>query len=388
MERSSLICIRRPLLRACSALGSAFTLASMLATAAIPAVAAEPDIPRIPMDTERLSLKQEIKLGAAYLAGRGVQQDYTQAAYWYERAANAGDPLAQNEIGYLYQAGIGVARDPVRAVQWYQRAAAGGYLEAKVNLGTAYLWGAGVKKDTQLGYELIHQAAVKNCGLADAYLGEMYYFGLGMPVDREAARGWYERGAHAKDSIAESRLAEMLVAGDPSERDLVRATKLFRLSIKGGYVQAQHSLGLILINHPELPAQPNEAVGYFQNASESGIWKSSAILGALYRDGNQVPKDPAKAFYYFRLAQLQGGEAARKTVANDLSLLSRQLTSDQAESLKGQTEEWVKRHPLTLQFLYKDTGSSSEFPVFAISAAIDDTHTGRLIAAPPTKAEP
>jgi len=357
-------------------------------TAAIPAFAAEPDIPRVPVDTERLSSKQEIKLGAAYLAGRGVQQDYSQAAFWYERAANAGDPLAQNEIGYLYQAGIGVARDPARAVQWYQRAADGGYLEAKVNLGTAYLWGVGVKKDPQLGYELIHQAAVKNCGLADAYLGEMYYFGLGVPVDREAARGWYERGTHAKDSIAESRLAEMLVAGNPSERDLVRATKLFRQSIKGGYVQAQHSLGLILINHPELPAEPNEAIGYFQNASESGVWKSSAILGSLYRDGNGVPKDQEKAFYYFKLAQFQGGEAARQTVANDLLLLSRKLTSDQAALITDQTNDWVKRHPLTLQFVYKDTGSSSEFPVFAISAAKDDTHTGRLIAAPPAKSEP
>ena len=106
----------------------------------------------------------------------------------------------------------------------------------------------------------------------------------------------------------------MLVAGNPSKRDLVSAAKLFRQSIREGYVPAQHSLGLILINHPELPAEPNEAVVYLQNASESGIWKSSAVLGALYRDGKGVPTDPAKAFYYFRLAQLQGGEAARQTV--------------------------------------------------------------------------
>lgn len=382
MERSTLICSCRTLLRTCSAIGSVLTMGSLLAMASVA------DIPRIPIDPERVSVKQEIKLGAAYLAGRGVPQDYTQAAYWYERAANAGDPLAQNEIGYLYQAGIGVPRDSARAVQWYQRAADGGYLEAKVNLGTAYLWGIGVRKDPQLGYELIHQAAIRNSGLADAYLGEMYYFGLGVPVDREAARGWYERGARAKDSIAESRLAEMLVAGNPSKRDLLNAAKLFRQSIKGGYVSAQHSLGLILIHHPELPAEPNEALACFQNASEAGIWKSSAVLGALYRDGKGVPMDAEKAFYYFRLAQLQGGEAARQAVMNDLSLLSRKLTADEIARDIAQTDAWVKNHTLTLQFVYKDTGPSSEFPVFAISAAIDDTHTGRLIAAPPGKAEP
>lgn len=382
MQRSSAIHLCKLLLLACSALGPVLTFG------AICAPASEPDIPRIPEDTERLSVKQEIKRGAAYLAGRGVPQDYAKSAYWYERAANAGDPLAQNEIGYFYQTGIGVVRDPARAVQWYRRAADGGFLEAKVNLGLAYLWGVGVKKDAQLGYDFIHQAAVRNCPVANAYLGEMYYFGLGVPVDHDAARGWYERGAHANDSIAENRLAEMLLAGNPTRQDLTKAAKLFRQSVKGGYVPAEYSIGLLLINHPELPAQPREALDYLQNASEAGIWKSSAVLGALYRDGNGVQKDHAKAFSYFRLALLQGGETGHRTVRKDLALLSRELTSDQAAALSAQTDEWVKKHPLTLQFVYKDTGSSSEFPIFAISAANDDVHAGQLIAAPPSKAEP
>jgi len=382
MERSTSICIRRSLLLAYSVLITVVTVGAAHASAS------EPDIPRIPADAEHLSVKQEINLGAAYLTGRGVPQDYAQAARWYERAANSGDPLAQNEIGYFYQTGIGVARDPARAVQWYQRATDGGFLEGKVNLGLAYLWGIGVKRDAQLGYELIHQAALRNCGLADAYLGEMYYFGLGIPVDRVAARSWYEKGAHANDSIAQNRLAEMLVAGSPSQRQLLQAAKLFRQSIKGGYVSAKYSLGLILINHPEVPAQPNEAIVHLQDASEAGIWKSSAALGALYRDGNHVPKDHAKAYFYFRLAKLQGGATAGQTVMNDLALLSRELTSEQSAELVAQSDEWVRVHPLTLQFVYKDTGSSSDFPVFAISAANDETHAGRLIAAPPSKAEP
>jgi uncharacterized protein len=382
MERSTSICIRRQLQRASSALGGVLILGSLSG------LAAEPDIPRVPVDAERVSVKQEIQLGAAYLSGRRVPQNLTQSEYWYERAANSGDPLAQNQVGFFYQTGTGVTRDLVRAAQWYQRAADGGFLKAKVNLGVAYLWGIGVKKDAQFGYDLIHEAAAKNCGLADAYLGEIYYFGIGVPADHEAARGWYEKGARANDSIAENRLAEMLVAANPSKRDLVKAAKLFRQSIKGGYVLAQHSLGLILVNHPELPAQPNEAVELLQNASEAGIWKSSAVLGAVYRDGKGVAKDQAKSFFYFRLAQRQGGETAAKAVAKDLSILSRILTADQTSILTAKADDWLKRHPLTLQFFYKDTGTSSEFPVFAISAAKDDTHAGRLIAAPPGKAEP
>jgi TPR repeat protein len=276
------------------------------------------DIPRQQQDAEGRSVKQEIQLAASYLAGRGVAQDFAQSAYWYERAANAGDPLAQNEIGYFYAAGIGVARDSARAAQWYQRAADGGFLEAKVNLGLAYLWGLGVKKDQQLGFDLIHQAALSGCGVAHAYLGEMYYFGYGVAEDHQAARNWYELGAHANDSLAQYRLAALLIAGSPSREDLLKATKLFRQSIKGGYVPAQHSLGLVLVKHPGLPARPNEAFENLQSASERGIWKSSAVLGAIFRDGKGVPMDHARAFYYFRLAQLQGGEAVRRRLRKTL----------------------------------------------------------------------
>ena len=365
-----------------------FVVGCILMSAATSSRALDTNVPRQQPGPENRSVKQEIQLAASYLTGRGVAQDFALSAYWYERAANAGDPLAQNEIGYFYQAGIGVARDSARAAQWYQRAADGGFLEAKVNLGLAYLWGLGVRKDAQLGYELIHQAAIRDCGLADAYLGEMYYFGLGVPMDRNAARSWYEKGAHFNDSIAQYRLAAMLVAANPSKRDLLKAEKLFRQSIKGGYVPAQHSLGIILINHPELPARQNEALDHLQSASEGGIWKSSAVLGAIYRDGNSVAIDPAKAFYYFRLAQLQGGETARQKVANDLAILSRELRPDQVASIVSETDDWVKIHPLTLQFIYKDTDSSSEFPVFAVSAAIDDTHAGRLIPTSPAKSDP
>jgi len=356
-----------------------FVVGCILMSAATSSRALDTNVPRQQPGPENRSVKQEIQLAASYLAGRGVVQDFAQSAYWYERAANAGDPLAQNEIGYFYEAGIGVSRDSARAAQWYQRAADGGFLQAKVNLGLAYLWGLGVKKDERLGFDLIHQAAVRGCGVADAYLGEMYHFGYGVAADHEAARNWYELGAHANDSLAQYRLASLLITGSPSRENLLKATKLLRQSIKGGYVPAKHLLGLVLVNHPDLPARPNEAVENLQDASERGIWRSSAVLGAVFRDGNGVPMDHARAFYYFRLAQLQGGETVRQKVAKDLAILSRELTADQAATLVKETDEWSKKHPLTLEFVYKDTGSSSEFPVFAISAAIDDTHTGRLI---------
>ena len=114
--------------------------------------AVDPDIPRIQAEAKGGSISREIELGAAYLAGHGVARDEKQAAYWYEKAANSGDPAAQEQIGYFYQAGIGVERDPARAAQWFERAVAGGLISAKVNLGVAYVWGLGVRKDPALQF--------------------------------------------------------------------------------------------------------------------------------------------------------------------------------------------------------------------------------------------
>ena len=58
-----------------------------------------------------------------YDSGRGVNQDYAQAAYWYRRAANAGHARAQSNLGELYENGKGVQQDLNEAIRLYQLAA-------------------------------------------------------------------------------------------------------------------------------------------------------------------------------------------------------------------------------------------------------------------------
>ena len=58
--------------------------------------------------------------------GRGVAQDWTEAARWMQRSAAQGLSLAQRDLGEFYQQGIGVARDDRLALQLYRAAAAQG----------------------------------------------------------------------------------------------------------------------------------------------------------------------------------------------------------------------------------------------------------------------
>ena len=57
-------------------------------------------------------------LGEMYLQGKGVDQDFEQAAAWYERAAINGHPEAQAALGSLEMLGLGVPRHPTSGYFW------------------------------------------------------------------------------------------------------------------------------------------------------------------------------------------------------------------------------------------------------------------------------
>jgi TPR repeat protein len=79
-------------------------------------------------------------LGFMFETGRGVPQNYTEAAMWYRRAAEQGDSLAQYSLGLLYDRGQGVPRNIVEAGKWLNLAAAAaprGAREARVRIRDA-----------------------------------------------------------------------------------------------------------------------------------------------------------------------------------------------------------------------------------------------------------
>jgi TPR repeat protein len=47
-------------------------------------------------------------LATLYAEGRGVEKNSKQAAVWYRKAADQGDPRAQYDLGVMYEYGNGV----------------------------------------------------------------------------------------------------------------------------------------------------------------------------------------------------------------------------------------------------------------------------------------
>ena len=62
-------------------------------------------------------------LGLAYAYGLGLSRDYTEAAMWFRRAADAGETWAQFHLAVAHAKGRGVPQDYLQAHMWFNVAA-------------------------------------------------------------------------------------------------------------------------------------------------------------------------------------------------------------------------------------------------------------------------
>ncbi len=311
-------------------------------------------------------VKQELELAAAYFAGRGVPKDLAQAAYWYRKAADQGNPAAQVYLGYLYSVGLGVPQDTAEAIRWYRRAASSNSPLAEVNLAAHYMRGDGVKQDTAEALRLLRSAEEKGYGRADAYLGWSSYIGSGVPVDHAAAKVWLKKGVKRHDPEAECFLAEWDAYEPGHVPDIALEARLLRLSAATGYVPAIHGLGLLLVNHPELPQAKEEAINLLMSSAQAGYWPSSAALGILARDGRLVPKDQREAYRWLRIAVLQGGSPAETYVRHELQRLARSLAD--TTSADQEAAEWLQSHPDHDLFAFANEMNAKYFPILEVYA--------------------
>lgn len=327
----------------------------------------ERHLDEVRVQAEHGSVARQIELGSAYLTGRGVSRDYKKAAHWYELAARSGDAAAENEMGYFYQTGIGVPVDVKRAAHWFQLASASGLVLAKVNLGISYLRGLGVRQDAGTARLLLQEALKKGSGLAATYLGDIELFGIDGPVDQAKAESWFETGSRLHDPESDYNLAYFLSLASNHAHDFPRAAKLLRESAEKGYVPAKHALGLLLVNHPDLSKSPAEGRGFFEQASSAGYWKASVILGVLARDGRGATTDLAQAWYYFRLATLQGGTEASELLRSEFNRLGVRVAAEEQAVSGSRAEAWYQQHPDAMTF----SGGSedhNDFPAIAFAS--------------------
>jgi len=149
-------------------------------------------------------------LAAIYTAGHGgVKQDYSRAAYWFEKAAENGVANASYNLGVLHHQGLGFEPDITKAMTWYKDAAAKGHPEAQYNLGIAYIEGIGVPYDPVQASRYFEQAA--NSGVMEAAynLGLIHENGLLGDAKPDNALIWYKNAADQGSPEAKQALDDL-----------------------------------------------------------------------------------------------------------------------------------------------------------------------------------
>jgi TPR repeat protein len=195
----------------------------------------------------------ENNLAYAYHTGHGVAQNDAMATKYYGLAAQAGLANAQNSLGFLLQNGLGVPENDAQALGWYQKAAAQGFATAENNLGAAYQAGLGTPQNYPLAAQWFTRAAAQGEPNAENRLGYLYYYGLGVPQDNAQALHWFSAGAAQGLAAAQRNLGLLYIRGAGVPRDPVTAAKFLLLAQAGGDAEAGVAMGLI--NPPLTPAQ-------------------------------------------------------------------------------------------------------------------------------------
>ena len=333
----------------CAAAMLAAALTISLSAQIVPAMGASLPIdqPQNPAAAKmQQQIEQDVRMAGNFLFGKGVAKDPVRAAYWFRKAADLGDPAAQNEMGYLYVWGLGVDRDPSQAFKWFARSAGSGWQQAKLNLAVLYMRGIGVTKDAAFGRQLMTDLAQRGNARAQDYLGVMYLDGDGVAKDPRAAEEWFSRSAKSRNPEGEFAMGQLYSAAADHEHDYGKAAKYLRDSAKTGYVPAMYTLGVLLVKHPEVGRKGSgEAMTMLRRAAEAGTWQSSAMLGQMASQGQESPQDPREAFRWFTIAALQGGPTAQAKTNASLAQCRAALTAGEQDQEQRAAESWMRDHP-------------------------------------------
>ncbi|MFG0241668.1 MAG: tetratricopeptide repeat protein [Phycisphaerales bacterium JB054] len=258
----------------------------------------------------RTSAQASYLQGQSLYYGRGIAQNYTEAAEHYRAAAEKGHAASQAQLGYMHLTGEGVARDEREAVRWLRLAAEQANANAQANLGYLYLLGRGVERDDIAAARWCRLAADQGVSSAQNTLGVLFEAGRGVKKDEAEAARWYRKAAEQGHVAAQLNLGHLYKAGRGVGQDDAVAVHWYRTASEQGDADAQCHLGYMYGAGRGVARDDAEAVRWYRRAAEQGNETAQANLGHRYRVGRGIAQDESKAIEWYLRAAEQGSPEA------------------------------------------------------------------------------
>jgi len=245
-------------------------------------------------------------VGDMYRKGKGVEQNYEQAFYWYLKAAEQGHADAQMSIGHMYDEGIGVSLDKVQAFHWYLKAAEQGHADAQYNIGIMYQFGEGVEQNLEQALYWYKKGAEQGESWSQFKVGYFYEKGKGVQQDYSQALYWYRKSADQGYAYAQNNLGTMYSNGTGVAKDFAQAVYWYQKAAEQGHSKAQNSLGVKYHNGEGVAQDYKQALYWYYKAAEQGNTNACKNIGLIYEYGLGVKKNCPVALYWYKRA-IDGG---------------------------------------------------------------------------------
>lgn len=254
--------------------------------------------------------------GGLFDPGRGAEPNYSAAAYWARKAAEAGSGEGQAILAHILISGPEDMRNPEESAAWYRRSAASACPNGMLGHALALIRNQGLDDAQEEIVENIRQAAEAGLPTALYLLAGFHEKGFGVAQDGALAVALYRRAAEAGHRAAQMHLGIALLEAADAGSDRSEAERWLRRAALNGEPEAAFRFGELCIKGGSAPPNYAEAAIWFQRAAEAGQKEAARTLGQLYLTGKGVPQDAAEAARWFRVAAAAGDSIARAELGN------------------------------------------------------------------------
>jgi len=257
------------------------------------------------------------QLALMYRNGYGVEVDPVKSKTFYERAANAGDVKAMQELGKIYMRGDLEGQNIEKAHEWFEKAMARGNVSALEELGKIYAKGKGIERDEAKAIEYLTPAAQKGALDAMVELGLILGDNNSVFYEPKEAEVWLKKAADVGLPEATFELLDFYDRHPTFTKD---DQKIERMIAKLVSTPNKSTKEMILISRIYLrgigtKANPSEGVKWLEKAAGAGDPAAMRELGRSYIVGKYILQDPAKGVSWLRKASEFGDTGAMVELA-------------------------------------------------------------------------
>lgn len=221
--------------------------------------------------------------------------------------AKAGEAPAQTLVAEILSRGLGVKRDETEAAKWYQLAAEQGVPEAQFQYALMLIDGRFVPKDMKQAFALMQAAAEAGNALAQFNYAQLLVQRDPGPRGIKEALPYYEKAANAELPDAQYAMSQILANGSPGKKpDEVEARKWLVRAARQNFDTAQLDLGSWLISGRGGPRDQKSGFAWLKRAAEGGNVAAQNRVAKLYMQGIGTDPDTIFAAAWYILARRAG----------------------------------------------------------------------------------